>query len=576
MKKIFFFLVLFFFTVSIAFAQEITILFTGESHSMIYHCGCPIQPDGGLARRATLIKQIKAKEKNVLVLDAGAFLAGSTFDQYTQGIELDQKRALINIQAMKLMEYDAVNIGENEFNFGRKFFEDNIVNSGLNIVSSSLISNKIKPFVIKEVGGIKVGIIGITKMSVLEKTEGIGFNEPFRNIAQIIQFVRLQGVDIVIILSQMGENNDIELLKLATDADILITGGSRLKDEVFSKIGKTVVLRPTFQARRLGKAKFLIEDKKISNFKVEEIRVSKEIVDDKNVSKIVPICFGDYQCKKDGNVGICQNPGNINATCVFKPAVAVNLKVVLPKQCVTCVSEPVIDSLKKVLPGLKVEYKYYPSKDADELIKKYDIKTLPAFLLSQDADKQQAFEKNADKFENKAGIYFMKPEVGGVAYFIGRKNYKNKIDLFISLYQPKTSELLNNLEEFRPSLHFLAAYENGKLSATQGTQEVEEYLRGVCVNKYYPGYFWNYVTCRSKNIESSWWQDCLPGDYELEKIKACAQGQEGIDLLRENITLNGELGISKGPTYVLDNQEIFSSAQVPAKEAFRKIIKAKK
>jgi hypothetical protein len=169
----------------------------------------------------------------------------------------------------------------------------------------------------------------------------------------------------------------------------------------------------------------------------------------------------------------------------------------------------------------------------------------------------------------------IKPEFGGIAYFLGKKKIDNRIDLFVSLFQPETAVLLNILEEFRPVVHFLAGFENDKLFAKEGSAEAEEYLRGVCINKYYPGYFWNYITCRSKNIRSSWWQDCLP-DYDFEKIKACSQGQEGIDLLRENIALNSELGILQGPTYVLDNQEVFSSVQVPTKEEFRTIIKAKK
>ncbi|MBN1913278.1 MAG: hypothetical protein JW788_02645, partial [Candidatus Omnitrophica bacterium] len=36
------------------FAQDIDILFTGNTHAMLYDCGCPHEPDGGIARRAAL------------------------------------------------------------------------------------------------------------------------------------------------------------------------------------------------------------------------------------------------------------------------------------------------------------------------------------------------------------------------------------------------------------------------------------------------------------------------------------------------------------------------------------------
>jgi protein-disulfide isomerase len=60
---------------------------------------------------------------------------------------------------------------------------------------------------------------------------------------------------------------------------------------------------------------------------------------------------------------------------------------------------------------------------------------------------------------------------------------------------------------------------------------------------------------------------------DTQKIKACARGQEGSSLLRENIRLNKELEVMFGPTYLLDNQEIFSSKGAPKKEELEKIIK---
>ncbi len=60
---------------------------------------------------------------------------------------------------------------------------------------------------------------------------------------------------------------------------------------------------------------------------------------------------------------------------------------------------------------------------------------------------------------------------------------------------------------------------------------------------------------------------------DTQVIKDCATAAEGKNLLRENIVLNKELEIMNGPTYLLDNREIFASVEVPTKEEFRKIIK---
>ena len=142
----------------------------------------------------------------------------------------------------------------------------------------------------------------------------------------------------------------------------------------------------------------------------------------------------------------------------------------------------------------------------------------------------------------------------------------------MSLYHKDAKDLLDILKEFNPTVHFLADEEENKFNAAKGNLEVEEYLRSVCVQKYYPQFFWDYITCRAKNINSSWWEDCL-GKSETDNIRTCARGEEGKKLLKENISLNKELEIMFGPTYLLDNQETFGFSKVPPKELLKKIIK---
>ncbi len=159
------------------YAEEITILYTGETHSMLYPCNCPIQPDGGVARRATLIKEIRKTNKNVLLLDSGDVFASGKMDEYAQNAQLDQERTVVNLKAMKLMQYDAVTVGDDEFNFGKETFEENIGKAKLNFISSNIQSDKIPPYLIKQIGRTKIGIIGLTKSVAKElASRGITVN----------------------------------------------------------------------------------------------------------------------------------------------------------------------------------------------------------------------------------------------------------------------------------------------------------------------------------------------------------------------------------------------------------------
>lgn len=246
------------------------------------------------------------------------------------------------------------------------------------------------------------------------------------------------------------------------------------------------------------------------------------------------------------------------------------LIVITPKRCSVCNTQAIVDYFKKEIPGLTVSYLYYPNLQANKTVKYFGIKALPAYLLGKEAEKEGGFGRLKGRLEAKGDFYILKPEFSGLSYFIQRKRIAGKLDLFISLYDKNTAELLDAIREFKPSIHFLAISQQDKFDARRGNLEVEEYLRAVCVQKYHPENFWDYINCRAKNINSCWWEDCLV-NLDTDKIKICAKGSEGSLLLKENIALNKELQIMAGPTYLLDNVEIFASQGVPAKEEFKKI-----
>ncbi len=562
-------------------AQEITILYTGETHAMLYPCNCPKEPDGGVARRATLIKQLRQNNPNTLVLDSGGFFSGGLQDEYTQNIMLDMQRAQVNLKAMELMQYDALAIGDDEFNFGREFLQDNIMKTNLVFLSCNISDTGKKPalfrpYIIKEVAGKKIGIIGVTSLLAMQKASasGLKFIEPRLAVKQAVSELKKNKTDMIILLSHLGESEDLNLIKDVKDIDILIVGHSRAKEEPFTKMGRTLILRPAWQGRRLGKMTLItVKDNQIADYKVEDLRLSDKITNDHGILAILPRCFSDNNCKQEGLIGICQDPGTLKSQCEFSKAAKVPLLIITTKLCNVCNTERIDKYLKTLFPGLVTSYLYYPESPAAKLISNFGIKALPAYLLGKEAEREKDFDKLKENLEIKGNFYMLKPNFSGIAYYLERKSIKGRLDLFISLYVKNASALLDMIKEFNPIVHFLAVEKTkGNFEAKDGNLEVEEYLRSVCIQKYYPANFWNYISCRGKFINTSWWQDCLD-KLDTDKISMCARGEEGKELLRRNVSLNNELQIMSGPAYLLDNQEIFGSQGVPAKEEFKKIIK---
>ncbi|MDD4953585.1 MAG: hypothetical protein PHG40_01615 [Candidatus Omnitrophica bacterium] len=555
------------------FAQDITILYTGSTHAMLYPCNCPKEPDGGIARRATLLKQLTKTYPHALILDSGSFFAGGLSDEYTQNTQLDMQRSAVNLKAMKLMGYDALNIGGDEFNFGREFLEKSMAEAGLAFLSCNIKNMKVSPYIIKEVSGLKIGIIGVSNLSADQKAGGVEFAEAGSAVKEAVKELKGKGIDLVILLSNLGRSQDADLIEDIPGIDVVIDGNEPPNTGRASKVKETLVLVPAWEGRRLGKVILKIKDKKIADYKAEDLRLSDKISDDPAILSVLPRCFSDNNCKKEGLVGECQNPGGLDSRCLFSKADKISLLVVTSKGCLACDTENLVNALKQQFPGLLVSYIYYPGKEAEKIIKDFNIMGLPAYFLDRNVEKEKSFDALKKNMELKGLQYYMiDPRFAGFSFFVNRKEAKGSLDLFISLYDKGTQELLNNIKDFKPVVHFLAIKAKDKFEASHGNAEVEEYLRAVCVQKYYPAYFWDYITCRSGKIDSSWWEDCLKG-FDAEKIRSCARSNEGEALLDKNVALNREVEVMFGPTYLMDNKEIFSSKSAPTKEEFKKIFR---
>jgi len=557
------------------YAEEIVILYTGDTHAMLYPCNCPKEPDGGVARRATLINQLRKNNPHTLLLDSGAFFAAGLMDQYTQNTKMDMERTRVNLRAIELMQYDALAVGDDEFNFGREFLEEAAASRKLPLISVNMQSRDILPYIIKEVGQVKFGIIGITPLFALQKAAGLKLAEPKVKVKQAIEELKKKGADIIVVLSHQGESDDINLVNSVYGIDILIIGHGRAKEEPTFKIGPVILLRPSWQGRKLGKLSLSVQNKRIINHRVEELRLSDRIQNDPAIISELPVCFSDPDCKSKDLIGKCQNPGMKDASCIFNKAPRVDVQVIKPQDCLSCDTDKIIQLLRTPFPGLSPAYISYPSPQANKLIKKLGIKILPAYILGKEVENQESFGGMADKLDKKDGYYILKPQLSGIVYYLDRAPVEGKLDLFISLYDKNSQRLLEVIKEFNPKVHLLVVEQADKFEAANGNMEVEDYLRAVCIKKYYPDSFWDYISCRAKNNDSSWWNECM-GKIDADKIRLCAKGDEGKGLLRENISLNKELQIMYGPTMLLDNREIFGLRGVPNREDFIKILKRKK
>lgn len=257
--------------------NKLVILHTNDTHSQIEAFGAQAGENkgkAGLARRATLIKEIRKQHRNVLLLDAGDFIQGTPY--------FNMFRGELEVKAMNELGYDIATLGNHEFDNGIEFLSNMLQHAKFDIVSANYdVSNTplkeiIKPYVIKNINGIKVGVIGLNIRPnglISDKNfEGVRFLSPIDVVNRYAKILKEEKkVDLVIALSHIGYQNDSEFCdkKVAAgsrNVDVIVGGHSHTflpkPIEVKNLDGQTVLITQSgSKGMNLGKLVFEISNK---------------------------------------------------------------------------------------------------------------------------------------------------------------------------------------------------------------------------------------------------------------------------------------------------------------------------
>ena len=194
---------------------SITLLGTTDLHGNLF----PIDyyqnrtANRGLAKVATLIKLVRSTEKNVLLLDSGDTIQGTPLAHHFARVDTSKPNP--TIAAMNALRYDAMAVGNHEFNFGlpnlmRAKREATFPMLGANILSDAprTATEYFQPYIIKEIGGVKVGIVGfvtpgIPRWEIPAHYKGYTFEQIVAAAQRVIPEVR-QRSDLVVVIAHSG------------------------------------------------------------------------------------------------------------------------------------------------------------------------------------------------------------------------------------------------------------------------------------------------------------------------------------------------------------------------------------
>jgi 5'-nucleotidase/UDP-sugar diphosphatase len=225
---------------------------------------------GGFARLASAVDGIREDKTNegepVLLFDAGDFLGGAPF----AWLALNGSAPELTI--MQEMGYDAVTIGNHEYDYGPDVLAQYLLTAGYPeahqktlVLASNTEAPSDNPLaaqglyrktgMFELVNGLRVGVFGlIGKDAVLSlgETEGMQFLDQDETARQMVDELKGQGADVIVCLSHSGVDEDRELARAVPDIDVIVGGHSHTA--LFEPViqGSTIIVQAGCFAEYLG------------------------------------------------------------------------------------------------------------------------------------------------------------------------------------------------------------------------------------------------------------------------------------------------------------------------------------
>lgn len=241
-----------------ATAQDLVILHTNDTHSQIEEIRTGKGAGtGGVHRRAEYFQQVLSQygKDHVLILDAGDYNQGTPYFTVFNGD--------LEIEVMNALGYDVVAIGNHEYDNGVDELARRLSKAEFQTVcanydfSGTPLESLVKPYVIVEKAGKKIGIFGLTiglrTLVARQNLQGIVYMDAFAAADKWAEYLKkVEKCDLVIALTHLGysgypdQANDVALAKDSENIDIIIGGHSHtfLKtDRVYkNRVGRDVVV----------------------------------------------------------------------------------------------------------------------------------------------------------------------------------------------------------------------------------------------------------------------------------------------------------------------------------------------
>jgi 2',3'-cyclic-nucleotide 2'-phosphodiesterase/3'-nucleotidase len=199
----------------------VTILATTDVHGFLlpYDYVTAKPAPRGLAAAATLIAEVRRETPNTLLIDCGDTIQGSPLEGVHQAAVRAGKSTAPDpmMLAMNALGYDAMVLGNHEFNYGLKNLAAARVAGRFPWISANTRTGDTQPafapYLVKSVGGVKVAIVGVTTPSIPEwekpeQIQGMSWVSPEEGVERALAQLEAEKPDVVVVAAHTGLGRD--------------------------------------------------------------------------------------------------------------------------------------------------------------------------------------------------------------------------------------------------------------------------------------------------------------------------------------------------------------------------------
>ena len=172
----------------------------------------------GIAKVATLIKEARQNDPDLLLVDSGDTIQGTPLE-YIHNKKNNTPPDPMML-AMNALHYDSMAVGNHEYNFGLKVLEKARSEAkfpwlSANSYNKGSSTTHYTPYIVKEVQGVRVGVLGLTTPGIpnwenVPNYEGLEFHETISEARKWVPILReKEKVDVVVITMHMGIEEDL-------------------------------------------------------------------------------------------------------------------------------------------------------------------------------------------------------------------------------------------------------------------------------------------------------------------------------------------------------------------------------